>query len=268
MKIYHYTSLETLAKILQTKTIRFNRLDCVDDLAECGVSQYAKYVFVSCWTESAEENIALWKMYTSDISQGVRISLPKDMFKTYPILKDPHLNTKLKYSLIPSEIEKNANYQVLPVDLATDNINEIFYRHIEYVRNPRLAVGAIRHQDFGKYGLGITLDVNRLGRFKEKCWEFQQEVRFALTIFPFNPLKLVYRKDARDIITSSLEQKLDLPFSEYYLHLKDDIFEQLEITLSPNISVESKQRVNALVNDYAPNALIRNSSFCGRINLK
>ncbi len=30
--IYHYTSVDTLEENLQTKTIRFNRLDCVDDV--------------------------------------------------------------------------------------------------------------------------------------------------------------------------------------------------------------------------------------------
>ena len=34
MKIYHYTSIETLALILKNKTIRFNRLDHVDDVDE------------------------------------------------------------------------------------------------------------------------------------------------------------------------------------------------------------------------------------------
>ncbi len=34
MKVYHYTSIETLALILKNKSIRFNRLDCVDDLEE------------------------------------------------------------------------------------------------------------------------------------------------------------------------------------------------------------------------------------------
>lgn len=31
-KIYHYTSTETLALILKSKKIRFNRLDQVDDM--------------------------------------------------------------------------------------------------------------------------------------------------------------------------------------------------------------------------------------------
>ena len=32
--IYHYTNIETLALILKNKTIRFNRLDRVDDISE------------------------------------------------------------------------------------------------------------------------------------------------------------------------------------------------------------------------------------------
>ena len=34
MKIHHYTNLESLAMILKNRTIRFNRLDKVDDLEE------------------------------------------------------------------------------------------------------------------------------------------------------------------------------------------------------------------------------------------
>lgn len=34
MKIYHYTSIQTLALILHYKTMRFNRLDRVDDIEE------------------------------------------------------------------------------------------------------------------------------------------------------------------------------------------------------------------------------------------
>lgn len=61
MRIYHYTSLESLALILQNKTIRFNRLDKVDDLEEGNVEslgiKFCKYIFVSCWTEDENENI-------------------------------------------------------------------------------------------------------------------------------------------------------------------------------------------------------------------
>lgn len=55
MRIYHYTNIDTLALILKNRTIRFNRLDNVDDLEEgkaesLGI-KFCKYIFVSCWTK-------------------------------------------------------------------------------------------------------------------------------------------------------------------------------------------------------------------------
>ena len=86
MKLYHYTSIETLALILKNGTIKFNRLDTVDDLEEAGYTsdgmQLGKYMFVSCWTKSSEENIALWSMY-ADKGKGIRIELDEDMFREY-----------------------------------------------------------------------------------------------------------------------------------------------------------------------------------------
>lgn len=41
MRIYHYTSIETLALILDNQKIRFNRLDRVDDLEESFVNRYS-----------------------------------------------------------------------------------------------------------------------------------------------------------------------------------------------------------------------------------
>ena len=67
MKIYHYTTIETLALILKNKTIRFNRLDKVDDMEEAmygsgGLNIFlGQYCFVSCWTKDDKENLSLWK---------------------------------------------------------------------------------------------------------------------------------------------------------------------------------------------------------------
>ena len=74
MKIHHYTSIETLALILKYKTIRFNRLDRVDDMEESMYGsgptkiKLGQYVFVSCWTKDDLENISLWKMYKRQLA--------------------------------------------------------------------------------------------------------------------------------------------------------------------------------------------------------
>ena len=92
MKIYQYTSIESLRKIIENKCIRFNRLDRVDDKAEYKHDstvhdiniQLGKYTFVSCWTKQEEENIDLWNRYGKG-DKGVRIGMDENMFVTYDV---------------------------------------------------------------------------------------------------------------------------------------------------------------------------------------
>ncbi len=85
MKVYHYTNIETLGLILKNRTIRFNRLDHVDDVDEYihGSGPYdtklGLYTFVSCWTKDREKNPDLWKRY-GDGFRGVRIGLEEKLF--------------------------------------------------------------------------------------------------------------------------------------------------------------------------------------------
>lgn len=48
-KIYHYTTIDSLAMIMSSRSIKFNRLDKVDDMEER--KEPSNYIFVSCWTE-------------------------------------------------------------------------------------------------------------------------------------------------------------------------------------------------------------------------
>ena len=75
MKIYHYTSIETLALILQNKTLRFNNAKFVDDPNEAITKDYGSvqdYVFISCWSNESTESIPLWKIYGNNC-HGVRL---------------------------------------------------------------------------------------------------------------------------------------------------------------------------------------------------
>jgi len=77
MKIYHYTSMESLYLILKNKTLIFSTLSNVDDLDE-GMSQEfehaQQYLFVSCWTEEKRESIPQWAVYSNDMA-GIRIGV-------------------------------------------------------------------------------------------------------------------------------------------------------------------------------------------------
>ncbi len=79
--LYHYTSVETLLLILKNKTIRFSRLDCLNDPLE-GTHLKFKYlnenIYASSWTSEANESLPMWKIYSN--LKGVRIKMPIDLF--------------------------------------------------------------------------------------------------------------------------------------------------------------------------------------------
>lgn len=265
--IYHYTNIETLAQILKNKTLLFNRLDCVDDLEEGSVVSsgiyVGRYIFVSCWTETAEESIPLWKMYGGD-KTGVRIGLKKDMFKKYHVV-NPQWGGLQGYgsmymSLPPDEFNKD--YFVLPIQ-SIDN-NDYFYRKVQYVddvkEKTRNAVNLTPNND-GTYNANIAF--GEIGRYKHNRWRFQDESRFVLTIMPINPFRANQNEVGTIALNACLHNK-DVGFTKYFMNLDEDVLSNIEITLSPNASDGHKILVDALVKLYAPNAVVKFSSL-GRL---
>lgn len=265
--VYHYTSIDTLALILQSKKILFNRLDQVDDLEEniksLGIN-LGKYVFVSCWTESKEENIPLWKMYT-DNGVGVRIGMNKEMFQDYYItdgmVQDVHVEGVLK-SKIPAQELVGSNYFVIP---SFDQSNQnFFYRKIEYVDNLYETTKEVANITNGILNIGF----NKIATYKQKRWEFQNESRFVLTIIPRSPeIKLSDSQFANWLLKALMENK-DLPFKSFFLNLSDYALDTMEIRLSPNISPNKKLIVEDLRDRYAPNAVIEDSRLNGLVKFK
>lgn len=282
MKIYHYTNIETLALILSNKTIRFNRLDNVDDLEEGNLKSngvlFSNYTFVSCWTENPEESIPLWKLYTKG-NNGVRICLEKDgMFKQYTLPSDnkygitpipPH---EMKYDFPIEEIFEQREYQ-LPIHLDYNSSNHgSFYRKIQYVENiESIAADALKGiKDKEGNPVGTLIAFNPLGTYKHKRWKFEEESRFVLNLLPGNPMaySLNDMNEGLESMVTNLSNNKNLPFKYYDKELRDDIFEDLEITLNPMIDESQRIILNALCDKFAPNAIIKESDLKGKVYLK
>ena len=80
MKIFHYTSIETLALILKHRTLRFNNVSNVNDPDECQTADFGSmqpYCFVSCWTKNKKESIPFWKIYAEN-GKGIRLESDTD----------------------------------------------------------------------------------------------------------------------------------------------------------------------------------------------
>lgn len=273
MRIYHYTNLEALALILKNRTIRFNRLDQVDDLEEGNAEslgvRFCKYVFVSCWTESSEESIPLWKMYGGDVG-GVRISIEHNMFKEYLITNlnlDNGLSTQgAIISKIPQRDMENPDFFILPI---LDYDNDLFYRKIKYVddvsEHTRKAIKVTNLKD----GRGdIAIDTKQFGSYKNKRWEFQNETRFVLYAFPFNPLREGANPQISTIVAQSFLSNKALSFKYYDMHLKEGAMETIEITLSPSVTDAQRVIIQALIEKYAPKVIVKDSSLGNVVRLK
>lgn len=266
MIIHHYTSIDSLALILKNKTIRFNRLDNVDDMDEARTEssgiKFSKYTFVSCWTNGEEESIPLWKIYTGKDMKGVKISLDHDMFKKYLIKKGRYPGIEVLdegdfFSRIPFEKLIGDKYLVNP----TINNDDFFFRPIKYIDNV--------HEEYNKIakvsntGLGgINVSTRDMGLYKHKHWAFQKEYRFTITIFPTGSNDPIM---ASIIMGTAISSNLDVPFMYYDLNLSDSSLDSLTITLSPTCTEAERAIVESLVSRYAPLAKIANSDLAGRV---
>lgn len=268
MKIYHYTTIETLALILKHRTIRFNRLDRVDDLEESqyGISEkdikLGQYCFASCWTKSSEENIGLWGLYTK--YKGVRIGLDERMFQTYDFGNNfysyfPH------FKIIKDSIFWGCNNEVKLIDINYD---------IDDYPTKIKEIGEYKEDStIGKMSLKYS---SEYGTFKRKHWQFQEESRFIISALPIIDFDLESYKgrenelllEATNSHSSCLTDNKPISTEFLDIDLKQDAFQSMEILLGPLTNEADKIIVDSLIKKYCQNAILKDSFFRGKIREK
>lgn len=110
--LYHYTSIETLKKIIETRTIKFTRLDKLNDPKE-GIIAFDKeqiefqkrVVYCSCFS-TEENNISMWYIYTK--MKGARIKFKSNLFGEFNGLKE-HTIGFIPYSSLNVPIGNEIN---------------------------------------------------------------------------------------------------------------------------------------------------------------
>lgn len=266
MKIYHYTSIETLALILESKKIRFNRLDQVDDVEEsCYGSgetniKLGQYQFVSCWTKDNKENLSLWKMYTN--YKGVRIALDEDMFITYKV------NEEFK-SFFPNtiDISPEGDYFI------SSFINEAKLYDVNYIPNPQ---DRIKRLIIKAGNNGAAINTNDVGMYKREEWEFQKESRFKITVLPICPHFIKTRNTGNPFdhiynLMYALGPSIGInhPIKTQYIDipLNLDKLNHIEVMLGPQTSEGEKTIVKMLLKEYPQSTLFK-SYFDGKIKKK
>jgi hypothetical protein len=270
-KIYHYTSIEILALILSSHKIRFTRLDLLDDMLECEAFPQeaiflAQSIYASSWTRDSEENIPLWKMYSS-IDKGIRIAMPEDLFNHYiiePFSCSNHgISKRLISPFTKEQLLYNGEYLITNIfnkerhdffkDVTYINDVKSFYQNsIHMLQNSQTGLCDIRIENYWDFG-----------KYKEKKWEFQKESRFVL--FTKKLLSL-----SHPLINENIQKQFDpeafshiMPNDKKYIdvEISDEAFKQMEITLPPCITPGYRIIVESLIKQYNPTAIIHNSTL-------
>lgn len=260
--LYHYTSIQTLALILNNRTICFNNLLYVDDIEEAETKDlglFGKYINISCWTENNEESIALWNMYTPDM-HGVRIKMPVFPFKKYHYSKgqyhfetdvDTYINQEKMYTENKGAI--TANQPILfPVEY-TDDENLLFptIRSSSSPKSVQQFLQAKSLDDIPK-PLNISYSMRELGRYKRSVWSFQKEWRYLVSSSPmglrdYEPLSL---ETQQEIIRRLENREQKAPYERFFLEIDDKAFMEMEVLLGPKMTEAEKILVVALLEKH------------------
>lgn len=254
--IHHYTSIAALAAILRHRTIRFGRLDTLDDTQEAQHVRdidFGKMLFASCWVEKDEEDIAQWAMY-GDAMKGVRISLPRQPFADVTRISDASSVARSRYQ----------GYTLIPDVI--DHPDE-FLSNVVYV-NDVAECYATRIEFFDLDGVRINGRATALATFKNRYWEFQKEVRFILHAVPGPTGWATDQEWAVKFAEMTRAGKwgmigpdvlyIDRPISE-------EALSSAEVVLGPLANDSDRLIAESLIASWAPGLPLRKSELTGLI---
>lgn len=264
--LYHYTTLDTLALILQGRKIKFNPLCNMDDKQEAMLQDpydIAKYIFISSWTSESKENIAMWKLY-SNVHNGVRIGLKRNPFKKYIFdpwvwkKEYPHIAISVRSSelILPTReciseefsLLNHAWGEVLEKVIYTDDNSLLFPKTVEI--GPE----------------NTTFKSNGIGKYKNTYWEFQNEERYILRFAPVGLRAAKQDDNAAQMFVDGISP--DVHFRDaIFLEIDDEAFEKMEVTIAPEFTMGSRVIIESLKSTFNPNMKINESVLNGFVRL-
>lgn len=272
--LYHYTNLETLALILEHRTIRLMPLSNMDDKQESvalDVEKMGQFYFASCWTADDTESIPMWNMYAG-ISCGVRIEMPANPFVEYSYSTEEVFHFDMSNCVVSGDPGSNVWHSILPPQYfkagafttslfeGTEELIKITYTDKRELLEPQIVTNL---------GDQFGIATNKLGRFKNKYWEFQKEYRYILEVFPPtlgnqpNPqaIMLYFTMFANRLAIDQLKS----PFNYIDLDLRPDALEKLEVMLSPGMTPGNTILAQSLLSRYGLTDRVRTSTLNGLV---
>lgn len=245
--LYHYTSISNLALILENKTIRFTRLDLVNDPTEAtaDVDNANQLIFASCWTAEKQDELSMWKMYCPH-KLGVRIKLPRNPFKSRDKSTSYEPIGSFTRVKVFAEIERQSS------------INKSLYIYgpnsISYTDDPKVLKTRCYFTDDER----IMYHLLETGLYKHRCWSFEKEWRYRTVAVPMTMADHV----ENDYIRQTLDLVNDPVISRYAdIPLDKNSLKKMEITLYPDPDPALRLLVEALLHKHNIEAPVLDSKL-------
>lgn len=249
--LYHYTSIETLALILRNRTIRFSRLDGLNDPEEANAEDLplaATLVFASCWTAQARESLAMWKMYTPDM-QGVRIRLPSNPFvgrHAPDLMGKGGVIQKIDGRIL---VTRDAPAHGI-VSYYVTGPNKIYYTDDKVYRNL---------QCVSRNETESRVELHGLGMVKNTYWSFEEEWRYTI-LGTFCERLLPSGTSILDDPSFDL-RRYPVKETALYIPLDSTSLNAVDILLGPRVSEAQELIVQALLDKYTSAFTLERSSI-------
>ncbi|WP_114283631.1 hypothetical protein [Candidatus Halocynthiibacter alkanivorans] len=259
-RIFHYTSINSLALMLHHRTLRFTKLSKLNDPLEGragDLDRAARLIFCSSWTSKKEDTIPMWKMY-SELA-GVRIAVsPSRMFEDVGEIKRGSFKPKTTYCAeFTSELTfPTKGYTRLHSQRSS--IRYIFGPDPVHYDEPHRAfpariTGTAAGIREGKRVEDPIAYLSTVGLSKPKHWEFENEVRFRLMANPIINCGNIQLKEFCDI--------MEIDRDHIDVSLSDDFFSNASVLLGPLCEPAHKILIESLIEKYAPSVDISKSDI-------
>ncbi|WP_159080037.1 DUF2971 domain-containing protein [Methyloceanibacter sp. wino2] len=241
--LYQYTSVESLRRILESRSIRFSRLDSVNDPEEAIASDVplaASSVFVSCWSSVEAEQIPMWSMY-GDRFCGVRMRLPANMFagRREPVIYEKGGALTIfdgSYTILRKAPAMQTQ------GCAIIGPNKVYYSDDASYRSHRLVYHCGDTAAFYPYDLGMV---------KSTHWSYEQEWRFKIAALAF---EAEYPNDKYfNEVTLDFE-RYPIENNALFVPLDESALADMEVTVGPKITKASADEVGDILREFAPRA--------------
>ncbi len=221
-KLWHYTSFEILKKILESKQLKFNRIDKVNDRLESkifGDDELSHLVYISCFSKTECESIPMWDIYGKN-KHGVRIGFQLKCCDFSRNFIDNQGKTKCEPTVYPLEHIKKKN--ILCADWYYDvEMKDIVY-DIDQFKNSFI------RQNLDK-SCNEIYNLTYMAAIKRREWQYEEECRFV-----------AYLKSTRDGIC--------IPeIDAIYVPIKYENLQSITITFNPWMEEKDKENVKDFI---------------------